>query len=434
MKRTYICHIVQLKQALLVINNIKKQRVMDLDTEKEEAMEMSSSESSLTVLDLPPEVTYMIFSLLDVSHLFQSVQYVCNHWHELLQAVHVWKGRRLIFGRDMPCHQLMNYIRCAPSIDAISYSYSSCHRFVPCLISHCFNLSWLKLHGDFHVPYSALKNLVNLQHLDLDLRWKFEKKHDNDPSLTGIWTIPTIKTLIVRNFNYNEGFVIECIKNCPNLQHIYMSKVENFETYVDPENIEEENKSLPNQLQTVYVSGLQNAGRELLKLVAEPQYRTLRSLVIKPNEYTDKDFNNILFCDKFPEMVTLDIGYSSNITDKSMASLVESCPSLVNLCLSRCSISDDALKLFVQKLFCLERLNLHGTLVSSDLFKHFPICFPKLKALNVCACRFVHQCNVLPLLDSLPNIMILDRRGDFVGGTGNFKTKWPFLSVRNALA
>lgn len=402
--------------------------------DEETASSNSSSTPILSILDLPPEVMYMIFSHCDAAHLLTSVQYVCNSWHELLQAVHVWKGRRLTFGRDMPCHELMSYIRCAPSIDAISYTYTSCHRFVPCLITNCFNLSWLKLHGDFFVPYSLLKNLTNLQHLDLDLKWKFERKHDHDPDLTGISTVSSIKTLIVRNFSYHEKFVVECIKNCPNLKHIFMSKVETIEYYVDPEKIEEGTNSSSNQLETVYVFGAQNVGRELLELVAKPDYRGLRSLVLKPNEYTDYDFNNTLFCDKFPEMVTLDIGYSNLVTDSSMPLLVNCCPKLKNLCLCRCNIGDVALKLFLKKLPSLERLNLHGTLVSSELLHYFPSSFPNLKALNVCACRFVHQINLLPLLDALPSIMILDRRGDFLGGNRDRKMKWPFLPVRNALA
>lgn len=431
MKRTYICHIIQLKQAFLVINNFKKQRVMEPD--HEDSLETSSdSGSSLSILELPPEVMYLIFSHCDVSHLFTSVQYVCSRWHELLQAVHVWKGRRLVFGRDMPCHQLMSYIRCAPSVDAISYTYTSCHRYVPCLIKNCFNLSWLKLHGDFFVPYGALKNLTNLKHLDLDLRWKFEKKHDHDPNLTGISSVSSLRTLIVRNFNYHERFVIDCISNCPNLQHIYMSKVETLEVYVDPEKMENERSE--NCLKTVYVFAAQNVGRELLNLVAKPQYRRLRNLVIKPNEYTDEDFTATLFYDRFPEILTLDIGYSNLVTDKSMPLLVDCCPKLVNLCLSRCNIGDETVKLFLKKLPHLERLNLHGTMVTSDLLHHFPSSFPNLKALNFCACRFVHQYNVLPLLDALPNLMILDRRGDFLGGNRVSKIMWPFLPVRNALA
>ncbi|XP_034241947.1 uncharacterized protein LOC117645716 [Thrips palmi] len=435
MKRTYICHITQLKQAFLVLDNFKKQRMMLPHREGEEtAASNSTSTPILSILDLPPEVMYMIFSYCDAPHLVTSVQYVCNSWHELLQAVHVWKGRRLIFGRDMPCHELMSYIRCAPSIDAISYTYTSCHRFVPCLITNCYNLSWLKLHGDFFVPYSLLKNLINLQHLDLDLRWKFERKQDHDPDLTGISSVSSLQTLIVRNFNYHEKFVIECIKNCPNLRHIFMSKVEAIEYYVDPEKVEEGINSSSNQLETVYVFGAQSVGRELLELVAKPDYRGLRSLVLKPNDYTDYDFTNILFRDKFPEMVTLDIGYSNLVTDSSMPLLVNCCPKLKNLCLCRCNIGDAALKLFLKKLPSLERLNLHGTLVSSELLHFFPSSFPNLKALNLCACRLVHQINLLPLLDALPSIMILDRRGDFLGGNRDRKMNWPFLPVRNALA
>lgn len=435
MKRTYVCHIVQLKQAFLVINNFKRRRIMESDENNEDPAQMTLDiTTGLTILDLPPEVMYLIFSHCDVSHLFTSVQYVCNRWHELLQAVHVWKGRRLTFGRDMPCHQLMSYIRCAPNLDAISYTYTSCHRFVPCLIKNCFNLSWLKLHGDFYVPYDALRNLNNLEYLDLDLRWKLEKRHDQDPNLTGISLVSSLRTLIVRNFNYNEKFVIDCIKNCPNLKHIYMSKFENLEIFVDPEKMEGGLYSPTSQLQTVYVFGAQNVGKELLRLVAKPKYRHLQSLVMKPNDYADKDFMNTLFCDKFPEMVTLDIGYSHLISDKSMPLLVESCPKLKNLSLSRCNIGDETLKLLLKKLPSLERLNLHGTHVSSELLHYFPSCFPNLKALNLCACRLVHQYNVLPLLDALPNIMILDRRGDFLGGNSVRKSQWPFLQTRNALS
>lgn len=437
MKRTYVCHLFQLKQAFLVINNFKKQIVMDSDapanTDNEEVTEADPDvETALSILDLPPEVMYLIFSYCEVSHLFITAQFVCRRWHELLQTVHAWKGRKLIFGQEMPCHQLMSNIRCAPGIDALSYRYTSCHRFVPCLLKNCTNLSWLKLHGDFYVPFSSLKHLDSLQFLDLDLRWKFERKREHDPDLTGIELLPSIKTLIVRNFIYHDKFVIECIKYCPKLEHIYMSKVETLEHYVDPER--QGDMILPSSnLQTVYVFGAQNASRELLDLISRPEYRNLCNLVIKPNNYTDEDFISTLFCSKYPELITLDIGYSNLITDASMPRLVDSCPKLKNLCLNRCDIGDPGLRVCLKSLPQLERLNLHGTPVSSDLLHYFPSCFPNLKALNLCACRFIHQISVLPLLDSLPNVMILDRRGDFLGGNRVRRILWPFLPVRNAL-
>lgn len=413
---------------------VSQLRVMEPGVKTEdsgvEEVEHVSNVSTLTTLDLPPEVMYLIFSFCDVSHLLSSVQYVCNRWHELLQAVHIWKGRRLEFGRDMPCHQLMNYLRCSPNIDAISYSYSSCHQFLPCLIRHCLNLSWLKLHGDFHVPFSVLKNLKNLEYLDLNLRWRLEKKQNKGHNLTGVSSISSLKTLIVRNFNYHERFVIECVENCPNLRHICMSKVETLEMYVDPERMEDATPS--SKLKTVYVYGAQNVGRDLLKLVSMPQYRCLQNLVIKPNDYSDEDFINTLFCDKFPEMITLDIGYSNLISNESMPQLVASCPNLKNLCLARCNIGDETLKLCLKKLPCLERLNLHGTLVSSELLQYFPSCFPHLTALNLLSCRLVHHYHVMHLLDAKPNIMILDRRGVLHAG-GRVEKGWPFLSIRSTL-
>ena len=390
-------------------------------------LKICSLQNWSTIEDLPAELLFDIFTYLSVEDIVNNVRNTCQRWKEITEHEYFWNRVKFEPSSNMKPQEIMYYLGETPELKHVKFSSTSelkdvlefmCNK-CDCIESIVFG-NKITLDGDkiskILQRYPCLEVFETFCpnfYMYLD-NTKTLRKNDGNESMNSFpnTELPVTVKMLKLNANrlkylyinnYITQSIVDLICNCENLINLFINnscmykssdldvglvlarfrklrslQMRYFDSFKISNSVSYDELKFYNLVKIEIVCGGKTVQKTLNSLLRSCP--NLKHLNLNGNGLKDEDISNIHLC-KYLEY--LDVSENYNLGDMFLLPLAEGCRELKYLDISQCREITDLFVLLLCQCSNLEILKIEGYQFTGEHFQLLPDLFPRLAELQV---------------------------------------------------